>query len=63
MAYVDHILAVDDQVDAVDRGAEMTQVCMVVCGDLELADEAVAAAWPIAWRKLNSLHDPDRRDQ
>lgn len=40
--------------------ADMTQVCIVVCGDLELAEEAVAAAWPIAWRKLRSLHDPDR---
>ena len=40
--------------------ADMAQVCMVVCGDLELADEAVAAAWPIAWRKLSGLHDRDR---
>lgn len=36
----------------------MTQVCFVVCGDRELADEAVAASWPIAWRKLASLRDP-----
>ena len=40
--------------------ADMAQVCLVVCGDLDLADEAVAAAWPIAWRKLASLRDPDR---
>ena len=38
----------------------MTRVCFVICGDLDLADEAVEAAWPIAWRKLSSLRDPDR---
>src|SRR6476660_9282309 len=36
----------------------MTQVCFVVCGDRDLADEAVAASWPIAWQKLSSLRDP-----
>jgi RNA polymerase sigma factor (sigma-70 family) len=40
--------------------ADMAQVCLVVCGDLDLADEAVAAAWPTAWLKLASLRDPDR---
>ena len=40
--------------------ADMTRVCYVICGDLDLADEAVGAAWPIAWRKLGSLRDPDR---
>src|SRR6186997_1893258 len=40
--------------------ADMTRVCFVICGDLDLADEAVGAAWPIAWRKLGSLKDPDR---
>ena len=39
---------------------DMTRVCFVICGDLDLADEAVGAAWPIAWRKLGSLRDPDR---
>jgi RNA polymerase sigma factor (sigma-70 family) len=39
---------------------DMTRVCFVVCGDLDLADEAVQAAWPIVWRKLGSLRDPDR---
>src|SRR5664279_2404243 len=38
----------------------MTQVCFVVCGDRELADEAVATSWPIAWQKLSSLRDPAR---
>jgi RNA polymerase sigma factor (sigma-70 family) len=39
---------------------DMTRVCFVICGDLDVADEAVQAAWPIIWRKLGSLRDPDR---
>jgi RNA polymerase sigma-70 factor (ECF subfamily) len=40
--------------------ADMMRVCFVICGDLDVADEAVGAAWPIAWRKLGTLRDPDR---
>jgi hypothetical protein len=36
--------------------SDMAQVCLVVIGDLELADEAVAAAW----RTLGRLRDPER---
>jgi len=39
---------------------DMAQVCLVVVGDLDMADEAVAAAWPIVWRKLSSLREPER---
>jgi len=40
---------------------DMTRVCVLICGgDGDLADEAVQAAWPIVWRKLHSLRDPDR---
>lgn len=39
---------------------DMTRVCFVVCGDLDIADEAVQAAWPIVWHKLHSLRDPGR---
>jgi RNA polymerase sigma factor (sigma-70 family) len=39
---------------------DLTRVCFVICGDPDLADEAVQAAWTLAWRKLGSLHDPDR---
>ena len=39
----------------------MTRVAYVVAGgDQELADDAVQAAWCVAWRKLGSLHDPAR---
>jgi RNA polymerase sigma factor (sigma-70 family) len=39
---------------------DMTRVCQVICGDAELAQDAAQAAWPIAWRKLGSLRDPDK---
>jgi RNA polymerase sigma factor (sigma-70 family) len=39
---------------------DMVRVCFVVCGDLDIADEAVQAAWAIAWRKLDTLREPDR---
>jgi len=39
---------------------DMTRVCFVICGDLDLAEEAVASAWPVAWKKLGSLRDPER---
>ena len=39
---------------------DMARVCYVICGDRELAQDAVQAAWPIAWRKLGALRDPER---
>src|SRR5688572_2211243 len=39
---------------------DMRRVCVVVAGDQGIADEAVAAAWSIAWRKLGSVRDPAR---
>jgi len=39
---------------------EMVRVSFVVCGDVDLADDAVAAAWLIVWRKLGDLREPDR---
>jgi RNA polymerase sigma factor (sigma-70 family) len=39
---------------------DMRRVCVFITGDLELADDAVQAAWSIAWRKLGSLKEPDR---
>jgi len=39
---------------------DMVRVCQVVCGDADLAQDAVQAAWPIAWRKLGSLRDADK---
>lgn len=40
--------------------ADMARVAFTTCGDRELAADAVQSAWLVAWRKLNSLRDPDR---
>ena len=37
---------------------DMRRVCAVVCGDEAVAEEAVQAAWSIAWRKLGSVREP-----
>lgn len=37
---------------------DMARVCYVICGDQDAAQDAVQAAWPIAWRKLRTLRDP-----
>lgn len=39
---------------------DMARLCFVICGDQDLAQDAVQAAWPLAWRKLGTLRDPDR---
>jgi len=39
---------------------DMARVCFVICGDQDMAQDAVQAAWPIAWRKLSSLREPER---
>lgn len=39
---------------------DMRRVCVVVAGDAGIAEDAVAAAWSIAWRKLGSLREPTR---
>lgn len=46
------------QIVAAHHG-DMRRVCAVVCGE-GLADDAVQAAWPIAWRQLHSVRRPDR---
>jgi RNA polymerase sigma factor (sigma-70 family) len=37
---------------------DMARVAFVVCRDVQLAQEAAHAAWPIVWRKLSSVRDP-----
>jgi RNA polymerase sigma-70 factor (ECF subfamily) len=39
---------------------DMVRVSFVVCGDVDVAEEAVASAWLVAWRKLRDLREPDR---
>jgi RNA polymerase sigma-70 factor, ECF subfamily len=40
--------------------ADMARVAFVASGDPELAEDAVQAAWLVAWRKLRTLRDPAR---
>jgi len=39
---------------------DMARIAFVICGDQDMAQDAVQAAWPQAWRKLASLRDPER---
>ena len=39
---------------------DMRRVCVVMTGDEQLAEDAVQAAWSIAWQKLGTLRQPDR---
>ena len=39
---------------------DMRRVCVVVAGDEGIAEDAVSAAWSIAWRKLGGLREPAR---
>jgi RNA polymerase sigma-70 factor (ECF subfamily) len=39
---------------------DMTRVCFVIAGDIDIADEAVQTAWSVAWRKLPTLRGADR---
>ncbi|HEX5828960.1 MAG TPA: sigma-70 family RNA polymerase sigma factor [Candidatus Limnocylindrales bacterium] len=38
----------------------MARVAFLVTGDLDMADEAVAAAWALAWRRLGQVREPGR---
>jgi RNA polymerase sigma factor (sigma-70 family) len=38
----------------------MVRVAFIITGDLDLADDAAAAAWALAWRRFGSLREPDR---
>ncbi len=41
--------------------ADMVRVAYVVAGgSQDIADDAVQAAWSVAWRKLSTVRDPDR---
>ncbi|HEX7949396.1 MAG TPA: RNA polymerase sigma factor [Candidatus Limnocylindrales bacterium] len=39
---------------------DMARVAYVICGDPDLAQEAVQLAWPKVWRKVGSVRDPGR---
>lgn len=37
----------------------MIRVAFIVTGDLDLADDAAAAAWSRAWRRMSTVREPD----
>jgi RNA polymerase sigma-70 factor (ECF subfamily) len=39
---------------------DMARVAFVICGDADVAQEAVQAAWPRVWQKVGTVRDPDR---
>ena len=59
-----HLAAAGDEVAfariVAAHRAEMVRVAFVVCGDWDMAQDAAQSALWIAWRKLPSLHDPER---
>ena len=40
--------------------AEIVRICHMVARDRAIAEEAAQSAWSIAWRKLDSIRQPDR---
>jgi RNA polymerase sigma factor (sigma-70 family) len=39
---------------------DMARIAYVITRDVDLAQDAVQGAWPVAWRRLGALRDPDR---
>lgn len=40
--------------------AELVRIAYVICGDVEVARDAVQTAWIKAWRQLPGLREPER---
>ena len=43
-----------------EHHTSMTRVAYVICGDLEVARDAVQVAWATAWRRLSGLRDTNQ---
>jgi len=43
-----------------DHHEDMRRVCRAIAGDDAVADEAVEAAWVVAWRKLDQVRGPEQ---
>jgi RNA polymerase sigma-70 factor (ECF subfamily) len=43
-----------------DHHEDMRRVCLAISGDHAIAEEAVQAAWLVAWKKLDRVHGPDQ---
>ena len=40
--------------------ADLVRLCRLITGEADLAQHAVSDAWPVAWRRLPRLREPDR---
>ncbi len=62
-AIIDRAIAGDEvafaRIVAAHHG-DMSRISYLVSGSVELAEDAVQAAWAIAWRRLGTLRDPSR---
>jgi RNA polymerase sigma factor (sigma-70 family) len=43
-----------------DHHDDMARIAYLICGDLDIAEEAEQSAWGVAYRRLKDLRDPDR---
>ena len=43
-----------------DHHEDMRRVCLAISGDHAIAEEAVQAAWLVAWKKLNRVTGPEQ---
>lgn len=60
---VEHAIAGDEVAFARIVAAhhdDMARIAYLVCGDLDIAEEAEQSAWAVAYRRLKDLRDPDR---
>jgi RNA polymerase sigma-70 factor (ECF subfamily) len=39
---------------------DMARIAFVICGNADIAQDAVQAAWPKAWQKLSSIREPEK---
>lgn len=43
-----------------EHHASMARIAFLVCGDLDVAQDAEQAAWAKIWRRLGDIRDPER---
>ena len=62
-SFVERAIAGDEVAFArivADHHDDMARIAYLVCGDLDIAEEAEQSAWALAYRRLKDLRDPDR---
>jgi RNA polymerase sigma-70 factor (ECF subfamily) len=60
---VEHAIAGDEVAFArivATHHDDMARIAYLICGDLDIAEEAEQSAWAVAYRRLKDLRDPGR---